>query len=367
VSKEPSWQGESTPIIFLRPVGIAAGDAMRLMELAKRLRGPVRWRMAPPGVSADAYLVHRFSVLEVAALTGATRSPAGALWQSSSGSSSPSSSSGQSSSAHSGIQGKSKLLLDKHGWHRGRPVCVLGDGVDTSDLDEDELAPLNFPEALQDMERGLSALLHELVGARMLYTIGEMAWVQRAKWATHRLHAIEGGQLVGVIDTTNWRFHLRDGCTVDRMTRADLQPIPNSGGFEAEGFHSFMFEAALWEFAKRCPETLLDQILPTTFLQEALTHRRAPHLKENALGDHCVAILRALDTRSRTADDLQASLRLSRPSLMRALTCLALVRAIQPESRKQRGIKSPWGSWWNRITGRSSGHSLFRQGLAAAR
>jgi hypothetical protein len=363
VSKEPAWQGESTPIIFLRPFGIAAGDAMRLMELAKRLRGPVRWRMAPPGVAADAYLVHRFSVVEAASLVKAGSPGMSNPWPASSSSSASSS----NFSAHSQTHGRSKLLLDKHGWHRGRPVCVLGDGVDTSDLDEDELAPLNFPEALKDMERGLNALLNDLVGARMLYTVGEMAWEQRSKWATHRLHAIESGQLVGVIDTTHWQFHLRDGCTVDRMTRADLQPIPSSGGFEAEGFHSFMFEAALWEFAKRCPETLLDQILPTAFLEEALTHRRAPHLKENALGDHCVAILRALDTRSRTAADLQASLRLSRPSLMRALTCLALVRAIQPESRRYRGMRSPWSSWWNRITGKHTGQSLFRLGLAAAR
>ena len=59
---QPAWPGAGSPIVFLRPIGIAAGDAMRLMELAKRLRGPVRWRMAPPGVAADAYLVHSFSV-----------------------------------------------------------------------------------------------------------------------------------------------------------------------------------------------------------------------------------------------------------------------------------------------------------------
>lgn len=332
---------------------------MRLMELAKRLRGPVRWRMAPPGVATDAYLAHRFSVVESAALADTEGSRPGMPWQSSSSSLS----SGSSLNSHSGIQSNNKLVLDKHGWHRGRPVFVLGDGVDTSELEEDELAPLNFPEALRDMERGLTTLMHELVGVRMLYTVAEMAWAHRAKWPTHQLHAIESGQLVGVIDTKNWQFHLRDGCTVERMTHADLQAIPTSGSFEAEGFHTFMFEAALWEFAKRCPEPMLDQMLPSSFLEEALTHRRAPHLKENALGDHCVAILRALDTRSRTADDLQASLRLTRPSLMRALTCLALVRAIQPESRKQRGLKSPWGSWWNRITGRNSGHSLFRLGL----
>lgn len=339
------------PIIFLRPVGIAASDAMRLMELAKRLRSPVRWRLAPPGVAADAYLVHRSSVVRAAALPSAASQP----------------DAGCASSTHSGIYGRSKLLLDAHGLYRGCPVCVLGNDADTAHLDEDELASLPFPQALQDMERGLAALMPDLVGTHMLYTVGEMAWRQRSKWATHRLHAIENGQLVGVIDTKNWQFHLRDGCSVDRMTRSDLQHIPSSGGFEADGFHSFMFEAALWEFAKRCPEPMLDQMLPPVYLEKALTHRRPAHLKENALGDHCVAILRALDTRSRTAQDLQDGLRMSRPSLLRALTCLALVRAIQPMSYKQHGIKSQLRSWWSRLVGRASAQSVFRSGLKAAR
>ncbi len=313
---------------------------MRLMELAKRTRGPVRWRMAPPGVSADAYIVHVFSI---AAQTVATTETAG-TWQRSSAISG-------SNQSHNGAAGR-KLSLDAHGWHRGRPVCVLGLDVDTSGLDSDELAPLVFPDALQDMERGLQQVLSELIGSRMLYTVGEMAWEQRHKWPTHRLHAIESGQLVGVIDAHTWKFHLLDGCSVERMAQADMVTMPRSGGFEAEGFHTFMLEAALWEFAKRCPEPKLDQMLPGSYLQETLTHRRAPHLKENALGDHCVAILRALDTRSRTADELQASLRLTRPSLMRALTGLALVRAIQPESRLHHGLKQRLGRWWSRITGK---------------
>ncbi len=348
---EQAWQGGPSPLIFLRPIGIAAGDAMRLMEMAKRLRCPVRWRMAPPGVAADAYLVHRFSVIEPVAMATVSSPGTSSSWQALA--------SGHSSNA-SGVR---KLSLDAHGWHRGRPVCILGHTVDTTGLDEDELAPLFFPDALQEMERGLEALMGELVGARMLYTVGSLAWEQRAKWSTHRLHATEKSQLLGVIDAQTWQFHLRDGCSVERMADADMVPMPSSGGFAAEGFHSFMLEAALWEFAKRCPEPMLAQILPTHFLIEPLTHRRAPHLKENALGDHCVAILRALDTRSRTADELQASLRLSRPSLMRALTGLALVRAIQPESRKHRGFKDRFGSWWGRITGKPSQHSLLRNAL----
>ncbi len=344
VNTEQVWQGGSTPIVFLRPIGIAAGDAMRLMEMAKRLRSSVRWRMAPPGVAADAYLVHRFGVVE--ATLGTTRASA-----------SQGVSSGHSSTSMSGAR---KLSLDAQGWHRGRPVCILGNSVDTTGLDDDELAPLIFPDALQEMERGLETLMGELVGSRMLYTVGSLAWEQRQKWPTHRLHAIESGQLVGVIDAQVWQFHLRDACSVERMSAADMVPMPTSGGFAADGFHSFMLEAALWEFAKRCPEPMLDQMLPGSYLEEPLTHRRAPHLKENALGDHCVAILRALDTRSRTAAELQTSLRMTRASLMRALTCLALARAIQPESRTHSRLNQKLGSWWGRITGKPVAHSVMR-------
>jgi hypothetical protein len=331
---------------------------MRLMDLAKRLRSNVRWRMAPPGVAADAYLVHRFSVVEKALAATVPANSQAAQWASS-----VASVSGHSST----VPGARKLSLDAHGMHRGRPVCILGHGIDTSDLDEDELAPLNFPDALQEMERGLEAMLEELVGVRMLYTVGSMAWEQRNKWPTHRLHAIEAGKLVAVIDALNWEFFLLDGCSVERMADADLIPMPRSGGFAAEGFHRFMLETALWEFAKRCPETMLEQMLPASYLIEPLTHRRAPHLKQHALGDHCVAILRALDTRSRSAEELQASLRLTRASLLRALTCLALVRAIQPESRSNQGFKQKLDTWWAKLTGKESPTSLLRGALARQR
>ena len=354
MTSEQAWQGESTPIVFLRPMGIAAGDAMRLMELAKRLTSSVRWRMAPPGVAADAYLIHRFSLVAVDAATSA---PDLSNWG-------VVSTSVSSSSSH--LSGPRKIQLDKHGWHRGRPVCILGHEVDTEGLDDDELAPLTFPDALQELERGLKKVLTELVGARMLYTVGSLAWEHRRKWPTHRLHAIENGQLVGVIDAFAWQFFLLNGCTVERMMDAAIVTLPRSSGFAAEGFHPFMLETALWEFAKRCPEPTLDHILPTGYLQEPLTHRRAPHLKEAALGDHCMAILRALDTRSRTADELQSSLRLTRASLMRALTCLALVRAIQPESNRPRGLLNHMSSLWERITGKATLNSSIKANVRVA-
>ncbi|TAG28186.1 MAG: hypothetical protein EAZ37_02425 [Burkholderiales bacterium] len=350
---EQNWYGGSTPIIFLRPIGIAAGDAMRLMEVAKRLRSSARWRMAPPGVAADAYLVHRHSILNAdtdIAPTEPTRSSNSAWMASYSG-----------HSQSSAMRHARKISLDHQGWHRGRPVCILGQGIDARDLEDDELAPLSFPDALVELERGLDVLLDELVGSRMLYTVGSLAWEQRLKWGTHHLHAIESGQLIAMIDPQSWQFYLLDGCGVERMAEADMVAKPRTVGFSAPGFHSFKLEVALWEFAKRCPEHLLEQILPATYLQEPLTHRRTPHLKENALGDHCVAILRALDTRSRTSDELQASLRLTRASLMRALTCLALVRAIQPEAKIPGGILNHMGSWWSRVTGKTPVNTIERR------
>jgi hypothetical protein len=327
---------------------------MRLMELAKRLTSSVRWRMAPPGVAADAYLIHRYSLMNVDA---ASQSLGPSKWGAVS-----TSQGGQSSN----LSGPHKIQLDEHGRHRGRPVCVLGHEVDTEGLEDDELAPLTFPDALQELERDLKKVLAELVGARMLYIIGSLAWEHRSKWPTHRLHAIEKGKLVAVIDAFAWQFFLLNGCTVERMMDAAIVAMPRSSGFAAEGFHPFMLETALWEFAKRCPEPTLDYILPTDYLQEPLTHRRAPHLKEAALGDHCVAILRTLDTRSLTADELQNSLRLTRASLMRALTCLALVRAIQPESNRPRGLLNHVSSLWERITGKARSNSSIKANVRVA-
>jgi hypothetical protein len=357
---EQAWSGAGTPIVFLRPIGIAAGDAMRLMDAAKRFDSPVRWRMAPPGVAADVYVAHAFNVVSQHEVSTVVLQPPGAAIARAQGQAGADSVFDSSSSISSNLSRARKIMLDSQGWHRGHPVCIVGQSIDTSNLEEDELAPLEFPDALRELERGLRGSLEDLVGSRMLYTIGAMAWELRDKWATHRLHAIENNQLLAVIEPHLWKFHLLDGCSVQRMGNAHLMPMPRSGNFGAQGFDHFMLEAALWEFAKRCPEQMLAEILPSHFLSERLTHRRAPHLKPQALGDHCVALLRALDTRSRTANELEQSLRMTRPSLLRALTCLALVRAIQPESKAQRGMGQQLGNWWNRLVGRQETNSALR-------
>ena len=345
---EPSWLGSATPIVFVRPIGIAAGDAIRLLELAKRIPMPVRWRLAPVGVAADVYIVHRFCVVEAGSAVTVPVASNASGWAASTGESGQSSPNGHRST---------QISLDGQGYYRARPVCILGRDIDTSGLEDHDLAPLRFPDALRELEKELSKALTELLGTRMLFTIGALAWEQRSRWPTHSLHAVESGQLIGVVDPQAWQLHLLEGCSVERMSKANLNPRPRSGGFAAAGFHPVKLEAALWEYAKRCPEEALQDMLPPLYLEERLTHRRTPHLKEHALGEYCVAILRALDMGSRTAEELQSSLRMTRPALLRALTCLALVRAIQPESSVGHGFIRYLGRWWRKFTGRPAPYS----------
>jgi hypothetical protein len=325
----------STPIIFLKTIGIAAGDVMRLMEAAKQLSAPVRWRMAPAGVAADAYLVHRAKVRDRAFDSTLPND-----WNSQN----------FAASEPNKLADSTQVKLDANQCYRGRPVCLLGDDHPDSGAEDQALAPLHFPAAFAQLLRGLAQVQLQLVGERMLFAVGALGWEHRYKWASHHLQAFESGQLVIVIDPQNWQFYLREDCDVERLSRASMQTRPRSAGFAAEGFISFKFEAALWEYAKRCPEERLTDMLPSRFLTQPLTHRREPHLKDHALGEHCVSILRALDARAHTANELQASLRITRPSLMRALACLALVRAIQPQSFLNRSLKASIASWWANMT-----------------
>jgi hypothetical protein len=306
----------SAPLVFIRLVGFTTADAMRLVKAAQLSDENVRWRLAPAGVQADVYLAHARSVVR-------GQAP---------------SSSGDSSSGFSlsSTQGRTQLYVDAKGLHKSHPVCMLGSAAtEPIESDSTESAPLLFPQALLDLKAGLERLERELIGLRMMYVLGRTAWEQRHLWKTHRLHLSHNARLVAVIEPHIWRAHLLNTCNLDALENAVPLTVPKSSGFAAPGFDALSLETALWEFAKRCPEALLSKMVPTAYLQAPLTHRRLPELSERALGDHCVAILRSLDTQSRTADDLQNILRLSRPALLRALASLALTRAIHPEPRPQ--------------------------------
>lgn len=286
---------------------------MRLMQAAHGMDETVRWRLAPVGVQADAYVVHARSVVRVTSPAAFGESAPGLLQN-------------EAASAP-------QLTVDPTGCHKNRPVCVLGDAQQPSDADTPEPVALVFPQALQDLHKGLEYLASQLIGLRMLYVLGRTAWEQRHLWKTHRLHLTHQARLVAVIEPHIWRAQLLDASTLYELDNAVVLTMPKSSGFAAPGFDALPLETALWEFAKRCPEALLSQIVPTGYLQFPLTHRRIPKLSERDLGEHCAAILRTLDTQSRTADDLQNILRLSRPALLRAVASLALTRAIHPEPR----------------------------------
>lgn len=273
----------------------------------------VRWRLAPAGVQADAYLVHARCVVRVASPAAFGESAPGQL--------------------HGDAAAVPQITVDSNSCHKNRPVCVLGC---TERLDGTALttpSALAFPQAMQELKAGLAQLAHQLISLRMLYVLGRTAWEQRRLWKTHRLHLTHQARLVAVIEPHSWRAHLLDACTMDELDNAAVQTVPKSSGFAGPGFDALPLETALWEFAKRCPEALLNQIVPTGYLQAPLTQRRLPTRSERDLGEHCTAILRTLETQSRSADDLQKILRLPQPALLRALASLALTRAIRPESQ----------------------------------
>lgn len=280
------------------------------------MNGPVRWRLVPSGVTADVYLAHADSIQHSTRLGAAGDSTPG-------------------SSQSSGFE-YSHISVDENGYHKNHPVCVLGQR--SADPNATMLPSLVFPLALQQLEAGLRQLHHELISQRMLYTLGSMGWQERRVWKTHRLHLHYQSRLVAVIVPQEWAIHLSANCTVDELDQATAQAVPQSTGFAAPGFDVLPLEHALWEFAKRCPETLLTQMVPSGYLTQPLMHRRIAPMSERALGDHCAALLQLLDLGSRKADDIQKQLRLTRPALLRTLACLALIRAIHP-------VPKPRGFW----------------------
>jgi hypothetical protein len=303
----------SAPLVFIKLVGLTTADAMRLMQAAHGMDETVRWRLAPAGVHHVGIGLHARSVVRVASAAAFGPSAPGLL--------------------QSDVPGIPQLTVDPSGCHKNRPVCVLGSAQPPHFADTTEPSALVFPQAQQDLQHGLEHLARQLIRLRMLYVLGRTAWEQRHLWKSHRLHLTHMARLVAVVEPHIWRAHLLDASTMDELDNAVVLTVPKSSGFAAPGFDALPLETALWEFAKRCPEAWLSKMVPTAYLQAPLTHRRIPKLSERDLGDHCTAILRTLDTQSRTADDLQNILRLSRPALLRAVASLALTRAIHPEPR----------------------------------
>ncbi len=332
---DSGFHSGATPLVFIRPVGFTAADSLRLMQAAQRLNEHVRWRLAPAGVQADVYLAHRANAVYANARTAGRRSKS---------SNSNHSSQGHDSSTDSSTNAyiNTQIRLNSKGLYRGHPVCLLGRAGDVRRYDQ-SFPTLQFPAALEDLRHGLKHIEENLFGLRSMYAMGRRAWEERTRWKTHRLQVFEGTRLIGAIEPGLWRVHILSDAPLELIEQGHTMLVPQSSAFGAPGFQSLPLERALWEFAKRCPEAMLDRILPHAYLTERLTHRRHSDLSERELGDHCVAILSALDTSSRSAADLQKGLRMSRPALLRALACLALTRSIRPEQRSK-GLRL-WLKW----------------------
>ena len=312
--------------MFVRPVGFTAADSLRIMQAAQRIHETVRWRLAPTGVMADVYLAHADAVRygKSPQHNGDSMGSVG------------------SSQFESSIQEYQTLYLDKLGHYKNCPVCVLGEpSPPVDDPLQVAMPKLVYPDALRQLEQGLRQAEQELISQRMLYALGSYAWEQRDFWKTHRLQLQYNSRLIATIVPHQWQIHLLEECTVNELDQASVQTVPQSTGFAAPGFDVVPLETALWEFAKRCPESWLSKMVPTLYLTQPLTHRRATTMSPRILGDHCSAVLRLLDTGSRTAEQIEIQLRLSRPALLRSLACLALIRAIHPEPRHE--------SLWDRI------------------
>ncbi len=342
------------PLVFIKPVGFSAADSLRLMQAAQRLDDTVRWRLAPAGVQADVYLAHRASVVFgpaskamplQAAVPDVPNTP---------------SFSSTVEESLSGVYEHSRLNLDSKGLYKNRPVCLLGVKPEAPvAADVQRLPALQFPGALEELRAGLQRVANEVLSLRVMYALGRCAWMGRAHWRTHRLHVVDGAQLIAAIETKHWRVHLLNDVLVEFIEAANVVLAPQSSVFGAPGFTTVPLEQVLWEFAKRCPEPLLSQVLPSAYLRDPLTHRRHNERSNQELGDHCASILNALDTQSRTAQQLQDSLRLSRPALLRALACLALTRSIRSE-RRATGL-SNWLRWLpQRVHQQIFGTTLFR-------
>jgi hypothetical protein len=335
---DSGFHSAAAPLVFIKPVGFSTADSLRLMQAAQRLDETVRWRLAPAGVQADVYLAHRASVV-YGPVTAPT--PLQPLHPK------PSDTQDYNSTHAESISGAyehSRLRLDSKGRYKNQPVCLLGAPRETpAGEGVPRLPALQFPAALEDLRTGLQQIANDLFILRVMYALGRCAWLERARWKSHRLHVVDGSQLIAAVEAKHWRVHLLNDVPVESIEAGSVVLAPQSSMFGAPGFSTLPMEQALWEFAKRCPEPLLAQVLPSIYLRERLTHRRHSELSKRELGDHCVAILGALDTQSRTAQDLQDGLRLSRPALLRALACLALTRSIRAERRTQ-GLRH-WLRW----------------------
>ncbi len=359
------------PLLFIRPIGFNAAESMAIALLMEQLSdASVRWRLPPPGVAPDAYIAHIRCLLHTQQMNAPITQTAQALaigqaadgfyaldsglWQSpefASQSASPplvasitqpDMLSTFSGSAHAlaGLHlDPQYLTMEPHAYYRGAPLCLIGCESDSAHTWE---AP--HAETRQQLQNTLQDMLPLVDHLRVAFRLGQIAIAHKAKWDLQQLVLQDGDHTVAVIQTRDWQIHLSPNATALAVERAEIRSIGLLPSFETPGHEQLPIESVLWVYAQRCEEATLTKICGPELLRQKLTLRR-PALMSNAqMGRHCTSILRRIDMQPMTADELEAMLRMSRPSLMRSLVSLAITRVIAPESTPDIGF-----NWTKRL------------------
>jgi len=306
------------PLAQLQPVGLSPDETAAVIAAAAKLDDGVRWVLPMPGFRPDAYVTHLRSV----DLPGeqVVRAPAEA--------------------PHLPPR---RLLVDENGRHGGRPVCMLGN----SEASHSRWAP-ERPDAMVELHESLRFATRQLMPQRLHYTLARMAWERRKQWKNRQFHLLLDRHLIATIEPAHWRMSLRTGVTPTQLAEAEIVARPHSAEVPSKSLKPFAMAQALWTLAQRCDTESLPEMLPTSFLDSRLCRRHALPVAASEAGQHCLTVLDALEMTSLNAEELRAMLELPEPVLMRALTCLALGRAIRqtreenPISRLSAWLPSSW-------------------------
>lgn len=309
---------DPVPQAQLQPVGLTAAETASVMAAAVQVTDGVRWVAPMPGFRPDAYVTH----LRAVDLPGDPAANTPLL------------------PPH---KRANRLLVDDQGRHGGRPVCMLGTQETTHSEWRSEQ-----PDALGELAEALRFAAAQLMPQRVMYTLARLAWDRRKQWKTHQFHLQLEGRLLAVVEPVHWRMSVRKGVAPKHLEQARMLALPLSAPVPSSSLQYFPMTQALWTLAQRCDASSLPGMLPTSFLTARLTRRHNVPVPINEAGQHCLAVLDALDMTSMNAAELRTTLELPEPVLMRALTCLALGRAIRHANGEGRPSRlSAWlpASW----------------------
>lgn len=307
------------PLAQLQPVGLSPDETAAVLAAAAKLDDGVRWVLPTPGFRPDAYVTH----LRAVDLPGEQPPP--------------------KAMADARYQPPRRLLVDENGRHGGRTVCMLGG----SEASHSQWVP-DRPDAMIELNEALRFAARQLMPHRLHYTLARLAWERRKQWKSNQFHLMLDRHLVATIEPAHWRMSLRAGVTPTQLAQAEIVARPHGASLPSQSLKPFPMTLALWTLAQRCDTASLPGMLPTSFLDSRLCRRHSLPVAASEAGQPCLAVLDALEMTSLNAAELRAMLELPEPVLLRALTCLALGRAIRqtreenPVSRLSAWLPSSW-------------------------